>query len=310
MTTTAGTHSFTCFTSLPNATTDGNSANDQTVSTFNVVPGGQALPVQEGLEVAAFPPAGWTLDNPDASVTWARTTNAAKTGAASMWFNSINYPCNGCIDILQTPNLDLSSMVSPQITFQVAYRMLSDPSLNPSWSDSLRVDISTNCGNTWTNLYFKYSTNLTTITPSFSTTPFVPGANDWRLETIPLTAYASQSNVIFRWKVSSDYENNLYVDDINITGAVGVNEQSLNNYIALYPNPANDFFYVHLGATNLGPVSILVYNLVGELVSEISDNISLPKRYKINSSSLDGGLYFVEVKASEGSAVKKVLLTK
>lgn len=303
MTAAAGTHTFTCYTSQPNATTDANPGNDNTSSVFNIVPTGQALPLVEGLESATFPPPGWTLDNPDASVTWARTTGAAKTGSASMWFNSINYTCNGCIDIMQTPNLDLSSMGSPQVTFQVAYRMLSDPSASPNWSDTLRVDISTDCGNTWTNLYFKYSTNLTTIIPTFSTTAFVPGPNDWRLETISLAPYASSSNVLLRWKVSSDYENNLYVDDINISGTTGISELDLANSISVYPNPSSGEFTVK----GLQPdMQIKVLNMVGEVLHESTAG------QKQESISLSGasGIYFLEVKTGNTKAIKKIAVSK
>jgi len=41
-------------------------------------------PVAEGFENAGFPPVNWALLNYDRSLSWERTTTAAKTGSASM----------------------------------------------------------------------------------------------------------------------------------------------------------------------------------------------------------------------------------
>src|ERR1051325_3067984 len=95
ITTTAGSHSFTCSSSSPNSSTDGNTANDQKVSTFNASSSSMSTPLMEGMENASFPPPGWTVENPDAATTWARTTAAAKTGSASMFMDNYNYSANG-----------------------------------------------------------------------------------------------------------------------------------------------------------------------------------------------------------------------
>ena len=237
VTTTAGNHTFKSYTTNPNSVTDGNTANDTTGSNFNVVVLGQSLPFSYGFEPATFPPTGWSLYNPDGAISWARRSGVAKTGTASMWFNSKNYTCNGCIDIITLPNLDLTTATFPQLTFQVAYRLLSDPSLSPNWSDTLRVDLSNDCGQTWNNLYFKAGTSLTTIVPTFSTTAFTPTASNWRLETLDLSSFASNNNVLLRFKVTSDYENNLYVDDINISSPTGVASNEQENFISVFPNP-------------------------------------------------------------------------
>ncbi|HKR03029.1 MAG TPA: T9SS type A sorting domain-containing protein [Bacteroidia bacterium] len=304
-----GNHTFICYTTNPNGLADGNAANDTSNSTFNVVPSGQPTPFSYGFEPVTFPPTGWDLDNQDGSVSWARTTGAAKTGIASMWFNSINYPCNGCIDIITLPNLNLTSIASPQMTFQVAYRMLSDPGQFPNWSDTLRVDISTDCGITWTNLYFKYSTNLTTIVPTFSTTPFVPTQNDWRLETIDLTPYASNDNVLFRFKVSSDYENNMYVDDINILAATGISEIKNNDSFSVYPNPASDILNIKMNSSPRENSIINIFNMLGNKIfeREIKANNN---HIQLNLSDLVNGVYSLNLKSDSENKTVKLIIKK
>ena len=304
----AGNHTFMCYTTNPNGIPDGNFSNDTSYSSFNNILIGQTTPFSYGFEPVTFPPTGWTLDNPDGSISWARTTAAAKTGVASMRFNSINYPCNGCIDIITLPNINLTTISSPQLTFQVAYRLLSDPNVFPNWSDSLRVDISTNCGTTWTNLYFKYGANLTTIVPTFSTTPFVPAQSNWRLETINLAPYAANNNVLFRFKVTSDYENNLYVDDINIAGVTGISEVSSGSSFMVYPNPAgNELSVISYQLLEKGEVSI--YNMLGEKI--IQQEIPAgEKQITFSIKNIPAGIYFVQARNNGQAITKKLIIQK
>ena len=311
VTTTAGAHTFTCYTTLPNNIADGNPANDQTITNFTVYAGGGNLPLVEGFENVTFPPNNWALYNPDNGVSWARTTGAAKTGTASMWFNSIAYTCNGCIDIMTTPDLNFTSVTAPQMTFQVAYRMLSDPSQSPNWSDTLELDLTTDCGTTWNQIYKKYSTNLTTIVPTFSTVAFVPTQNDWRLESINLSSYSAATNVFIRFKVTSDYENNMYVDDINIFGnPTGVTTANFSDNIHLYPNPTDGTLYLSADFTKAENLKVFIYNVVGEEVGRVISNNTLGGAMTLDLHTMTNGVYFVRVSTDTQTFTQKVVLNK
>jgi hypothetical protein len=309
ITTTAGTHSFTCTSSAPNAGTDGNTANDSKVTTFNASTTSATLPVVEGME-GTFPSTGWTLSNPDGATTWAKTTSAAKTGSASMWMDNNNYAANGQIDELTTAPISLGGATNAALTFQVAYQMYTDPSTYAS-SDSLKVLISTDCGVTWTKIYDKAHLALITATPQFSTTQFVPTANDWRLETVSLQPYASSTAALIKFKHTTDYENSMYVDDINITGVLGVNDVSLDSYVSVFPNPSSTGnVFVNVSAMDLGKVNVKVYNVVGEVVAAVSDDLTAPKKFRFDLSEQPNGVYFVEVKSENAKTTKKVVLNK
>lgn len=301
-----GNHTFKCYTTNPNGLGDGNALNDTSNSSFNNILIGQTTPFSYGFEPTTFPPTGWTLDNPDGSISWARTTAAAKTGVASMRFNSINYTCNGCIDIITLPNLNLTAITSPLLTFQVAYRLLSNPNLNPNWSDSLRVDISTDCGTTWTNLYFKYGANLTTIIPNYSTVSFVPTQSNWRLETIDLAPYVANDNVLFRFKVSSDYENNLYVDDINITGVVGISTPSSGSSFIVYPNPATDELSV-ISEQSFEKSMVSIYTMLGEKIIQ-KEIAAGEKQITLNVKILPAGIYFLTLNQGYNIITRKIII--
>ncbi|MFI5141257.1 MAG: M43 family zinc metalloprotease, partial [Bacteroidia bacterium] len=212
ITPTVGTHTFTVYTSMPNGVVDANHSNDTMRVVFSILASGQALPLTEGFEGATFPPTGWTISNPDGATTWARTTSAAKTGSASVYMANYNYNAAGQIDDIITPALDLTSMATPVLAFQVAYELYTSPTATLTFSDTLEVLISTDCGATYSSIYKKYSTNLTTTTPPFATPEFVPTSSQWRMEVLPLSGYSSATAAFVKFRSVTDYENDLYLD--------------------------------------------------------------------------------------------------
>lgn len=175
-----------------------------------------ALPLNEGFTTATFVPTGWSLINDNNSPTsWARSTTVgrAPTAGNSMWFN--NYAYNDSDDdVVRMRPLAFSNLSSAQMTFDVAYAPY-----NAANFDGLEVLVSTNCGGTFTSVYSKSNTTLATA-PATGNVAFVPTTAQWRTETIDLTSFVGQGNVIIAFKNLSGYGNNLYVDNINVTGVV------------------------------------------------------------------------------------------
>ena len=193
----------------------GNDVETQT-NLVNVLDGtGIALPITEGFTTATFPPTNWALVNANNSpTTWARsaTVGNAPTAGNSMFFNNFNYN-DSDDDQIRMPGANLNGFSTAQLQFDVAYAPY-----NATNFDGLEVLVSTNCGATWTSIYSKSSTTLATAPAT--TASFVPTAAQWRTETINLTPYVGNSKVILSFKNLSGYGNNLYVDNINLTGVV------------------------------------------------------------------------------------------
>ncbi|MFN5675106.1 MAG: T9SS type A sorting domain-containing protein, partial [Bacteroidota bacterium] len=83
--------------------------------------------------------------------------------------------------------------------------------------DQLDVEVSTDCGATWNNVFSKAGAALST--KAAQTAAFVPTSAQWRKETITLTGYNSP-NVLVRFVATSDYGNNMYIDNVNIASCV------------------------------------------------------------------------------------------
>lgn len=310
MSTTAATHTFTCYTSNPNSGTDGNAPNDQSTSTFTCIAGGTPAPVFEGFEGTTFVPAGWSLNNPDAGITWARTTACAKTGAACAKMDNWAYQGgNGQIDEMTMMAVDMTTLSNPVLTFQVAYTYWTVPY---QFSDTLKVYASTDCGATWTLLYNKYGAQLQTGTPlSSQSAGWVPSASEWRMETISLLPYTSSNALMIKFRSISDFEDNLYIDDINIMNTTDVNNMNFANAISLFPNPSNDGNFnlnVSLGART--DLNVRVLNSLGQVVEQISQNNTLGGIFALDLTAEANGVYFVEVTADGQKAVQRIVISR
>jgi PKD repeat protein len=218
---TAGTYNVALTVSNANGT------NTSTQTGYITVTGAStnALPVNEGFTSAAFPPttpAAWTIINTDAgATTWARniTIGVAPTAGNSMVFDNYNFDDSGNSDEMRLPKLNFSAYSAAQMTFHVAYAPFVQN--GQTFADGLQVIVSTDCGTTWSTIYDKAGTtvaagNLPTV--AAITNQFTPTAAQWRQETVDLTSYVGQSNVIIAFKNMAAYGNRLFVDNINLTG--------------------------------------------------------------------------------------------
>lgn len=208
---TAGTYNVTL------TVTNSNGSDPEVKNGYIVVTGTQTLPLVEGFQSATFVPANWVLvDAGNDATTWLRnsTVGGFSTSTACAYFDNYNPNVIGTRDEMWTPKYNFTNLSSATLTFDVAYARY-----DATYSDSLAVYISTNCGSTWTQIYLKGGTTLATA-PDLTTAAFVPTATQWRTETVSLTPYVGQSNAIVKFQNRSRWGQMLYVDNINITGVV------------------------------------------------------------------------------------------
>ena len=198
--------------------------SDTLVKTAAVQAGGLGLPFVEDFEGSTL----FTVDNPDNSTTWALfQTGGTTPGSTAAGIDLFNYNAAGQRDGLISPPLDFSGYSSIDLDFDYAYARYS-----ASYRDSMAVYISTDCGATYSRVVSYTSdaaNNMATV--SDQTTAFTPSlSSDWCGNTlitncpnIDLSAYAGQSEVRIKFEAINGWGNNLYIDNINVSGVTNTN---------------------------------------------------------------------------------------
>ena len=115
---------------------------------------------------------------------------------------------SGDVAELSAPLLDFSNSTNPYLFFDLCYRRYDDYS-----NDRLQIMVSSDCGSTWATVFDKAGANLATGTNTTSNYT----ASSYVNQTVDLTQFASQERVIVKFVFTSDYGNNIWIDNINIT---------------------------------------------------------------------------------------------
>jgi len=242
-----------------------------------------------------FLPAGWFQTNYDNNAQWEQTDDAGGFGNStqSAIFRNFDLDSQGTDDDMNiTMNtLNTSAM---NMSFDVAYAQYGG-----QYSDTLEVLVSTDCGASFTSVYLKGGTTLGTA-PNNSNY-FTPAASEWRTETMDLSAFTNFEKVIVAFRNKGHWGNNIYVDNINITSDLGIEETA--KQFDVYPNPNVSGGKLYLEGIELG-AKIILYDLNGKTIlnQAISTNeISLPP-------SLQSGVYWINIQTENAIWNKKLVV--
>ena len=165
-------------------------------------------------------PTNWSINNSDNDTTWEISTNQGFNSNSSIYINNADYAANGEVDDLILPAMDLTSFSNINLTFDYAYSLWTDPTANPNYSDTLQIWVSDDCGSSWQKIWGKSGVNLVTTTPIFTAASWYPSNNnDWDSETISLNNYTQEDDFMLKFRNVNDYENNLFLDNINISAS-------------------------------------------------------------------------------------------
>lgn len=275
--------------------------NDSLDIDFFVQVSAEGVPFEEGFETTGFPSAGWNLLNADSEDTWEEVAVTGSQGGATTvgFIDNFTYNAGGTEDIIETVVYDLN-LDQSVLRFDLAKAQYS-----AGFSDELRVDISTDCGATFTPIYEKVGLDLSTIA-SYVTSLWVPtSVNDWRTEEIDLSAFVGES-VMFRIVNIGGWGNSTFVDNINVDSELSVADNTLSG-VSLYPNPAQNQVTIALPTTLLGDTTIEITNNLGQVVLRFQQEVG-GTSHSLDVSALSRGLYFVAVTNKNLRTVKKLIV--
>jgi hypothetical protein len=218
-----------------------------------------------------------------------------------------DYGVNDMKDHLRLPLVNITSADSAFMTFQVAAAVATNPNATLNPFDTLEVLASTDCGLTYTSLYKKWGSSLITRTTPI-TNVFVPAANEWRKDSVNLTAFINGGPVLLAFLNTNENENNIYLDDINVYSVV-VNPNLKKTGFLVSPNPTQGDGRVNVqffpNPANLR--SIAIYSSTGQKVAERLIDGAGSSSYSFNLGRFASGVYVVRVVFSDRTLTQKII---
>lgn len=295
-----GSHVVTLVIDAPNGDVDLNPADNEKSVTVTNASTLEPYPFNESFTATQFPPANWVKDDGMDNLGWVRA--ATHGGAAKITFFDI---LSGAEDYLYLPAIDMTTATSMILTFEVAYAQYRSTS-----NDRLDIQVSSDCGATWSVPYSKSGSAL--ATSEITTVAFEPTLEtQWRTETVDLSSFAGQNRVLLRFKSTSDYGNNLFVDDIHLDLSNGVDVNGLVSGVKLFPNPSNGNASLEFFAAKSSMVKIGVTNTLGEVVYELQNQSSHGfNRLQLPFDQFVSGVYFVKLQTQKNSTSLKFVIQK
>jgi len=209
--------------------TDGNGNTDADSISVNVNFLTAATAIQEDFQ-QAFPPSGWSVQSNNGAQ-WSLSADCGGYGTSSQSsiFDNYNNDSGGAADDLIVTFDPIAITLDPYLNFDVAYALYGG-----IYSDTLQVLASTDCGATYTTLYEKGGTTLST-SPDLQDF-FIPTSSQWRTDSVDLSSFAGADKLQIAFRNIGRYGNCVYLDNINIAGTTGIAENSFDEPL-VYPNP-------------------------------------------------------------------------
>lgn len=312
-----------------------NGSSTKTVNSF-VTAGWNAgltsLPYSENFESGQWWPAGWVNINEDINThSWQMSNYGAGTlsnSYHSLVLPNANYVSNffpgfaGNVDIMETPNFDFTNTTNISLSFDYSFARKTGVT-----TDEFKLQYSTDCGGSWSNVLGSPTASVMAASGGNVNAPYIPLSSlttatnpnpKWVTKTIIpslLTSLNNKRDVKFRFYFMNDTEGgqsqNLYIDNINISGTVGINEFENSLGLSIYPNPTSSSAVIELTSPKDSKIDILVYDVTGRIVEQNSVNAlaGVNSKYAVNSASkLNSGIYFVTLVINNNKITKKLII--
>lgn len=270
--------------------------------------GGSSIPFIESFDDASMDANGWIIENPDGRKTWdLATVNGVSGEGNAAWINFFDYVYMDARDYLTTPLLSFLGYEEVLMTFDYAY------SQRYNQTDSLIINISNNCGVTWTKVYANGPDGEGSFETSEPTEYFFEpsGIDDWsgygygaEKPIINLSQWAGQGNIKIQFESFNKYGNNLYLDNIEISNTTGFIEKPKNNGVLIYPNPTKEIINIFVGQ-DIEVQTLQIIDLQGRIVTETTLNEG---NNQVNVESLPKGIYFAHIKGTTSNEIHKLIV--
>lgn len=260
--------------------------------------------VVESFENIAFPNALWIASTPQFGSPFLQNNATGATGSKSLWVNNyFDNPSEGVNAF--SPAFNLQNTSSAFLNFTYAYAQKTSAN-----NDQLTVEVSTDCGLTWTNIYSKIGAQLNT-TGGFKTQAYLNPLNShWKIENLNLQNFSGNSKVYFKFTFMPDVSgagNNIFIDDINVSGITGNKTENLTlQHISVFPNPFNEMLTLKL-SVNSNFSSLKLFDVLSREIKIEVTQLEADKFSIRPYENLKAGIYFLHISTPEGMRTLKLI---
>ncbi|MCS6903758.1 MAG: M43 family zinc metalloprotease [Bacteroidia bacterium] len=298
-----------------------------------------SLPFSEGFENITFPPANWLIEDPDGlardagTITWRRRAvgmPGSSAGSAQMRFfiyNDYNQK-----DGLITPPLDFSKTRNAALIFTRAYTPLFHEAAAEQvggiqvprsflrlYTDTLSIQVSTDCGATWQEIWRKGGIALMTTRNAPRTNTRGEGGefssiapNEWKQDTLDLSQFVGRANVRIKFEAINGFGNHLYIDGIRVDtvkyNLVGISRDLITKNLVVAPNPFSGATTLRFDLIQRAQVKVEILDMNGRIVDTLPPTIYSPGEKTIELT-LDKprGIYFARIWINDEFVTKKLI---
>jgi hypothetical protein len=267
--------------------------------------------VNNNFENTPFPPEGWGLRNERSGIGFSLFNGGgANNSQFSVLHNFFDLPTGRSAEII-LPECNLNTLAAWQLSFEHAYCQYEDipNGILPS-NDRLRVDVSINCGTAWTTVFDKAGSMLKTA--AARSTTYTPLAGEWVSNEIDLSAWKGRENVLIRFRTTSDYGNNLYLDNIRMLPDISsAPEVGTITDLRLTPNPTAQNSTLYFTLARSGDVQISVTDVLGNtVISSAKEHlVSGVHQKELSLKEMPPGVYFVRIQQGNSHKTLRLVLS-
>lgn len=286
-------------------------ANNEAEAAFRITTTPLALPLTEHFDDDGYDATWLTQPSGDYLLPWSYDDEFHALFTVNSIFVFDN---SGRKEEIQSPVLDLSSLPNPFVSFDVAFNYTKFTAdvvgIDATFTDTLEVLVSTDCGATFSSVYKKSGAALATFAnPMLNPTSleayfFTPADSNWRRETIDLSPYATSQDAVVKFSYISGLGGSILLDNIAF-----VNEQTGIKEIPaalvnIYPNPVQDQCRVACDDDRIQMVRI--YDLAGKKIAEQQGNNA--SAMTLPTATLPNGIYLLDITTANGKANRKIVV--
>ncbi|WP_317896861.1 zinc-dependent metalloprotease [Aurantibacillus circumpalustris] len=260
-------------------------------------------------------PTSWKVVSPTSPLKkWEIVNNIGSDGIGSAYVPGELLDPNDIV-ILESPSYDFKNNPGVQFSFKYAYAWQST-----SHKDVFKVQASKNCGGIWLDVWVPTNSFLALNTGGVLSDLYYPLSVDWQLRNITqqpqFYSFLSEENVLIRFYFQENKDgigsgNRFYLDEVNFTGVVGINDLTKAVAFNVFPNPTSDVINLSFQLSDFSKIKYELVTVTGEVISNESEKTYSEGSYTISinkNTELAAGIYFINLHVNGAKMCKKIIV--